>query len=191
MSEPSLDRTRLSGHQGHHLCALRKNRHGGPKAVTLCLLPSPKPGDGSTTSGSAAFRHEQEWPAFFWSAERRGAGAVVGYGRSVVRYLVSRICRNHRSLRKAEVGPRGCLNAPGPVVRLSHVCLPHNANRRYPYAPSPSLELKQTIRRPRLRSLRCIHMLPRAGKMAHLCLDMRLLVQNEINKELWTWMPPL
>src|SRR5208337_1795268 len=110
-----------------------------PESRDALLTAIAKARDGSTTSGSAAFRHEQEWPAFFWSAERRGASSVVGYGRSVVRYLVSRICRNHRSLRKAEVGPRGCLNAPGPVVRLSHVCLPHNANRRYPYAPSPSL----------------------------------------------------
>jgi len=34
------------------------------------------------------------------------------------------ICRNHRSLRKAEAGPRSCLNAPGPVVRLAK-CLNH------------------------------------------------------------------
>ena len=60
-----------------------QNRHRGPKAGTLCSRRSPKPGGGSTTSGSAAFRHEQEWPAFFWSAERRGAGAIVGYGRGV------------------------------------------------------------------------------------------------------------
>ncbi len=41
-----------------------QNWHGGPKAGTLGSLRSPKPGDGLTTSGSAAFRHEQEWPAF-------------------------------------------------------------------------------------------------------------------------------
>ena len=37
---------------------------------------------------------------------------------------------NHRSLRKAEAEPRSCLSAPGLVVRLLHVCLPHNLSMK-------------------------------------------------------------
>jgi hypothetical protein len=60
--------------------------------------------------------------------------AVVETTQPSVLYLAHGICRNHRSLRKAEAGPRSCFNAPGPVVRLSHVCLPHflNAGDRAP-----------------------------------------------------------
>ena len=49
---------------------------------------------------------------------------------------------NHRSLRKAEAEPRSCSNAPGLVVRLSHVCLTHflSANG-CPCSPNSSREL--------------------------------------------------
>jgi hypothetical protein len=39
---------------------------------------------------------------------------------------------NHRSLRKAEAEPRSCLNAPGLVVRLLQVCLPHSLSAKPP-----------------------------------------------------------
>ena len=47
---------------------------------------------------------------------------------------------NHRSLRKAEAEPRSCLNAPGLIVRLSHVCLPHCLSAKPPH------EVKVTVR---------------------------------------------
>jgi len=52
-----------------------------PKAGTLCSLRSPKLGDGSTTSGSAAFR--TSWTRACLACGAAGAGAVVGFGRGV------------------------------------------------------------------------------------------------------------
>ena len=65
MSEPSLDRTRLSGHQGHHSCALRKTGTEArkPGRSAHCDRQSPgmdqrhqaRPHSGTSRSGPRFF----------------------------------------------------------------------------------------------------------------------------------------
>ena len=81
MSEPSLDRTRLSGHEGnlHAPCAKPALRPESRDALLTAIAKARgwindiKLGRISARAGAARF----------WTAERWGAGAVVGYGRSV------------------------------------------------------------------------------------------------------------
>ena len=145
MSEPSLDRTRLSGHQGHHSCALRKTGTEArkPGRSAHCDRQSPgmdhrqqaRPQSGTSRSGPRFFgvRSGGEPAPSLDMAEvsqRSATGSRSSEGSILTRrdappdFLVSAI------IRAMDVFMRGCNysvgGCPGRCDRLPHweLCCP-------------------------------------------------------------------
>jgi len=145
VAEPSLDRARLSGHQGHHSCALRKTgtETRKPGRSAHCDLQSPRmdqrhqarPHSGTSRSGPRFFgvrsagsrRRRWIWPGCPGGARRvshSGDGSILTRWDAPPDFLASAIIRAMDAfMRGCNYSVGGC---PGKCDRLplGSLCCP-------------------------------------------------------------------